>query len=139
MKNNTTTYLTKQGLKEIQTELDHLIKTRELRVAQLLGYEQIIAERRIIELKALIKSAVIIKDVDTDKVSVGAKIKLKFLKDNKIRTYSIVGTPEADPFENKISNESPIAQAILGKKVNDIATVALRFNKFQVRILNIST
>lgn len=150
------TYLTKQGLSEAKAELDYLVKTRRPEMVQLLkdvcpqrnssaeserGFirdEQAVVEKRIAELGALIKSAVIIEDTDTARVSVGAKAKLKFLNNNEIKTYSIVGTHEANPFKNKISNESPIARAILGKKVNDVATVDLGPKRFRIVVLGIS-
>ena len=152
------TYLTKQGLLGVQTELNYLIKTRRPEISkslkdfraskapsEIIEYayvkeEQTLTEKKIHELEALIKEATIIKDiVNPDRVSIGTKIQLKFLKNNEIKTYSIVGTHEANPFDNKISNESPIVQAILGKKVNDKITVTLRSTKYQIQILSIST
>jgi len=147
---NNTIYLTKQGLRKAQTELNYLIKTRRPNIMRrlkgaygktegILKGEQLVVENRIIELEALINKAVIIEKVDVDKVSIGAKVTLKYLDDNTIKTYSIVGADEADLRKNKISYESPVAQALIGKKVDDVATVALRFSKFNVMIMGIST
>ena len=153
MKNET--YLTRHGLLEMQAELDRLVESRRPRLIQLfkdacslhgssenaecnsIKEEQDLVEKRILELRALTRSAKIIGDVGAEKVSVGTRTKLEFLSDNKVKTYSIVGTHEINPFEDKISNESPIAQAILGKKINDVATITLGPNKFQVKILGI--
>jgi len=150
------TYLTKQGLLEAKAELDHLTNTYRQKLMQSLKdtrpvksltegddcdriKEEILSvEKRIFELKTLLNSAVIVEKVGTNKVSVGNKIKLKFLSDNKTRTYHVVGTHEANPFKNRISNESPIVQAILGKKVNEIATVSMGLKEFNVKILAIS-
>ena len=94
-------------------------------------------ESRIQELEVMLENAVIITEVDTNKVSIGTCVKLEFVGDDEVETYSIVGTKEADPFENKISNESPIAKAIMGKKVGDVATVNCDDNSYDVKILEI--
>ena len=149
-------YLTKQGLQEMQNELDFLIRSRRPELAQLfknalatstgsseseecnyIRSEQALVEKKIIELKDLIKSAKLVENVKTDKVSIGTMAKLRFLTDNKVRTYSIVGTHEANPFENKLSDESPIVRAILGRKLYDTVTVDHNFGEFKVRILGI--
>ena len=150
------TYLTEQGLKELQEELDELknIKRPEniqaLKEARALGdlsenaeydaarNEQAVIEGRIQELEAMLENVVVIKKVDTKKVSIGVKVKLEFVEDKETEEYSIVGTKEADPFENKISNESPIAKAIMDKKVGDIATVETESDSYDVKILEIS-
>jgi transcription elongation factor GreA len=153
-----TTYLTKQGLSEMQDELDLLINSRRPELAQrfkeartsgnpsengecnYIRAEQSLVENRIVELRALLKDAQVVKDVDTTHVSVGTKVKLESLASHSVKIYSIVSTHEANPLENKISNESPIARAILGKTVSDIATVVRNgLGVFQVRILGITT
>jgi len=149
------TYLTKRGLLEAQAELDHLtrlyrpgiLKTlediyTEKNLAEDADYDRTkndlyAVEKRIMELGNLINSATVVEKTDDKKVSVGNKIRLKFLTDNKTRTYYVVGTHEANPFKNRISNESPIVQAILGKKVNEIATVTMGLREYKVRILGI--
>jgi len=149
-------YLTKQGLSEAQAELNYLTKTRVPELAQSLKdarsseitlenwdwyslrNEQILIEKRITRLRDLVRNATIIEDSGTDKVSVGTKTKLKFLADDRIETYYIVGTYEANPFEHKISDRSPIVRAILGKEVNDTVTVTLKSSEFQVKIMGIS-
>jgi len=148
-------YLTKQGLLEAKEELDNLLKYKRLEVIQDLKntrysdkllenaeysyvkQDQAMVEKRIAELNYLIANAVIITDVNTDEVSIGAKVKLKFIPENEIETYAIVGTHEINPVKNKISTEAPIAKAILGKKVDDIVNVIHKFGEYKVKILEI--
>ena len=150
------TYLTEEGLKDIQAELEYLKNTKRpevinaLKEARALGDlsenaeydaargEQATVEAKIIELEQMIEHAVIIKEVKTDKVSIGNNVKIEYVEDNETEEYSIVGSKEADPFNNRISNESPIEQAIIGKKVGDIAKVASPNGEYEVKILEIS-
>ena len=86
----------------------------------------------------MIENAIIIGAGATDTVSIGSKVKIKYVEDDDCEEYMIVGTKEADPFENKISNESPIAKAILGLKVNEIGTVACDAGDYKVQVLEIA-
>ena len=149
------TYLTEKGLNELKAELDELKNVRRpeniqaLKEARALGdlsenaeydaarNEQAVIEGRIQELEAMLENVVVISEVDTDKVSIGVRVKLEFVEDHETEVYDIVGTKEADPFENKISNESPIAKAIMGKKVGDVATVETETSSYDVKILEI--
>ena len=149
-------YLTASGLKEIQDELDELknVKRPEvitaLKEARALGdlsenaeydaarTEQALVENRIQELEAMIENVVLIENVDTDKVSIGTTVTIEYVGDNDTEAYSIVGSKEADPFNNKISNESPIAQAIMGKKTGDVVSVDSPNGKYEVKILKIA-
>lgn len=149
------TYLTEEGLKSIQEELEYLKMTKRpevinaLKEARALGdlsenaeydaarAEQATVEAKIVELESMIEHAVIIKEVNNGKVSIGNSVKIEYVGDGDTEEYSIVGSKEADPFNNKISNESPIAQAIIGRKVGDIATVASPNGEYQVKILEI--
>ena len=143
MANTEKVYLTEKGLAELKAELENLktVKRPEnieaLKDARALGdlsenaeydaarNEQAIIESRITELEKILETAEVISDseINTDSVSIGTAVKLEFIDDEETDTYYIVGRTEADPFENKISNESPIAQAILGKKAGEVATV----------------
>ena len=149
-------YLTASGLKEIQDELDELknVKRPEvitaLKEARALGdlsenaeydaarTEQALVENRIQELEAMIENVVLIENVDTDKVSIDTTVTIEYVGDNDTEAYSIVGSKEADPFNNKISNESPIAQAIMGKKAGDVVSVDSPNGKYDVKILKIA-
>ena len=148
-------YLTSEGLEEIKKELEHLklVKRPEvissLKDARALGdlsenaeydaarNEQAIVEGRIVELEAMVENAVVIEKTSTDCVSIGTKVKIEYVEDKDTEEYSIVGSKEADPFQNKISNESPIAQAIMGLKVGDIAHVSSPNGQYDVKILQI--
>ncbi len=148
-------YVTSNGLEEMKNELDHLINVKRpevinaLKEARALGdlsenaeydaarNDQAIVENRIKELEALIENAKVIDDVITDKVTIGTSVKIEYVADGEIETYTIVGSTEADPFENKISNESPIAQAILGLKVGDVASVESPNGKYDVKVVEI--
>ena len=148
-------YLTASGLKEIQDELDELknVKRPEvitaLKEARALGdlsenaeydaarTEQALVENRIQELEAMIENVVLIENVDTDKVSIGTTVTIEYVGDNDTEAYSIVGSKEADPFNNKISNESPIAAAIMGRKVGDTVEVSSPDGVYSVKIVAI--
>jgi transcription elongation factor GreA len=84
--------------------------------------EQGLVESRIAEIEDILLNAEIIKSGKSSKVSLGSKVELK--TGNKTVTYTVVGPVEADPLEGKISNESPIGAALMGKKVADTATIA---------------
>ena len=155
MSNAKEVYLTKSGLDDLKKELDHLKLEKRpevinaLKDARALGdlsenaeydaarNEQAIVEAKIAELEAMIENAVIITEVKTDKVTIGTTVKLKYLEDGEIDEYSIVGRKEADPFENKISNESPIAKAIMGLSKGSIVSVESPNGKYDVEIVDI--
>lgn len=148
-------YLTEEGLEEIKKELDELklVKRPEvinaLKDARAQGdlsenaeydaarNEQAIVENKIKELEVSIEHAKIINNVAADEVGVGNSVKIEYVDDKETETYTIVGSKEADPDNNKISNESPIAKAIIGKKVNSIVTVDSPSGKYDVKILEI--
>jgi len=127
--------LTKEGVEELKTELDDLISQRgalaeRIRTARDLGDlsenaeysaakdEQGIAETRISEIENILRNLKVIKKSRGDtKVQLGSKVKLK--ADSKTKEFQVVGTVEADPMEGKISDESPIGQALIGKKVGE--------------------
>ena len=149
-------YLTEEGLEEIKKELDELklVKRPEiinaLKDARAQGdlsenaeydaarTEQAIVEARIKDLEVMLERAVVITKVDTDVVSIGTKVTLEYVDDEDTEEYSIVGSQEADPFTNKISNESPIAKAIMGLKVGTIVSVESPNGKYDVKILAIN-
>ena len=155
MAENKELYLTQEGLDEIKKELDELklVKRPEvisaLKDARAQGdlsenaeydaarTEQAIVEARIKDLEVMVENAVVITKADTDKVAIGAKVTLQYIDDDDTVEYSIVGSQEADPFENKISNESPIAKAILNKKAGDIVTVESPNGTYDVKIISI--
>ena len=149
-------YLTEKGLNEIKKELDFLklekrpeiiLALKEARAQGDLSEnseydaarnEQALVESKIAELEKMVENAVVIKEVDTDKVSIGTSVKIEYVDDGETESYMVVGSKEADPFENKISNESPIAQAIMGKKIGDVVSVASPNGQYSVKILEIA-
>lgn len=155
MSNTKEIYLTKAGLEEMQKELEYLKLEKRpevisaLKDARALGdlsenaeydaarTEQAIVEGKIQELEAMIENAIIISDIKTDQVAIGSKVKIEYVEDKDIEEYTIVGSKEADPFQNKISNESPIASAILGLHVGDIVSVKSPNGKYDVKVVEI--
>ncbi len=135
------TLVTKEGLKKLKDELEHLKTVRRAEVAQRLreaiSYgdlsenseyeeaknEQAFVEGRILELEGKIKNAKIISEGKISKhkeVEIGCTVMLQNLTDgDEAERYTIVGSTEADPLDHKISNESPIGKAVLGRLKGD--------------------
>ena len=152
MKNKNTVYLTQEGLDNLKKELDDLINARRpenvqaIKEARALGdlsenaeydaarNEQAVIEARIKQLEKMLENVSIISDVSTDSVSIGNTVTIKYVDDDEEDEYKIVGSQEADPFESRISNESPIAQALFDHKVGDIVTVESPNGSYQVEI-----
>ena len=148
-------YVTKEGLEDMKKELEYLQTEKRpeiieaLKEARALGdlsenaeydaarSEQAEVENKIASLSQMIENAEDIEEADTDEVSIGNTVEIEYIEDGEKETYSIVGSTEADPFENKISNESPIAVAIMGKKVGEIAKVSSPNGEYEVKIVNI--
>lgn len=155
MKNKNTVYLTQEGLDNLKKELDDLINVRRpenvqaIKEARALGdlsenaeydaarNEQAVIEARIKQLEKMLENVSIITDVGTDTVSIGNTVSIKYVDDEEEDEYKIVGSQEADPFESKISNESPIAQALFDHKVGDIVTVESPNGNYAVEIIEI--
>lgn len=98
--------------------------------------EQGLVESRIAEIEDILLNAEIIKNGSKTKVALGSKVELKTGK--KTVTYSVVGPVEADPLEGKISNESPIGEALMGKKVSDKVSIVTPKGKISYEIVKIS-
>lgn len=148
-------YLTNEGFLEIEEELNHLknVKRPEiikaLKDARALGDlsenadydaardEQAKVEGRITELEKLLETAELIEKRDTDKVGLGTTVKIVYEEDDNEEEYRIVGSKEADPSNNKISNESPLAKAIMNAKVGDTCVVESPNGHYNVKILEI--
>lgn len=149
-------YLTTEGFLEIEEELNHLKEVKRpevikaLKDARALGdlsenadydaarNEQAQVEGRIKELEVLLEKAEIIENKNTDKVSLGSTVKIKYIEDDDdTDEYRIVGSKEADPSNNKISNESPLAKAIMGAKAGEKCTVESPNGNYQVEVLEI--
>lgn len=156
MSNTKEIYLTKEGLAELQAELDDLKQNKRpevitaLKDARALGdlsenaeydaarQEQALVENRIQELEYMIENATIIGASSIDVVSIGNEVTIGYEDDDDVEIYQIVGSQEADPFLNKISNESPLARAILGKKVGQTGVVESESGQYSVKIVKIA-
>lgn len=130
--------ITDEGKKELEAELAELVGRRGAiadKIAEARDFgdlsenaeydsareEQGLVESRVAEIEDILLNAELIKAVKSSKVILGSKVELKNGK--KTTTYSVVGPVEADPLEGKISNESPLGEALMGKKVGDNATI----------------
>lgn len=148
-------YLTSEGFLEIEEELNNLREVKRpaiikaLKDARALGdlsenadydaarNEQAQIEGRIVELEKILEIAELIEKKDTDSVGLGTTVKIKYLEDDDVEEYRIVGSKEADPSEDKISNESPLAIAIMGAKAGEVRSVESPNGKYDVEILEI--
>ena len=150
--------VTKAGLEKLQVELKEFHDVRRKQVAERLkeaiAYgdlsenseyeeaknEQAFVEGRIVELEQMIAHAQIIPDEKTGQaiVQIGTVVTVQNItEDDEPETYSIVGSTEADPIEYKISNESPIGSALLGKEKGDVVKVKVPAGIFEYKILKI--
>lgn len=156
MKKEQVIYLTPQGFLDLEAELNDLKLNKRpaviqaLQEARALGdlsenaeydsarNEQAQVEGRIKELEFKLEHCQVMDGGNKDIVSVGSAVTIDYVDDDDTEVFSIVGSMEADPFENKISNESPIGKAILGKKVGDICDVPSPNGSYQVKVVKIS-
>ena len=149
--------LTKEGYEELEKRLEHLkvVKraeiTERIKVAREFGdlsenaeydaakNEQAIIEGEILEIEHKLKYAVIIKDSNAKKgtVSLGSKVELKDNDTGEVFTYEIVGTTEADVELGRISNESPVGNALLGRKAGEVVTVQVPAGVTNLTILKV--
>lgn len=153
------TLLTQEGLLEFQEELKNLKEVRRLEVAaklkEAISYgdlsenseyedarsEQAQLEIRILELEEIMKNHEIIDAKKANKkqagVNVGSVVTITSVEDGKKETFRIVGSTESDIFENKLSNESPIGKALIGKVVGDVAKGQAGHGTFEYKITEI--
>lgn len=149
--------MTQAGKDKLVQELEHLksVKRKEvverIKIARSFGdlsenseydsakEEQAFVEGRITTLENMIRNAKIIVEGDTvtDSVTLGRSVTFVELPNGDEETYTIVGSAEADPFEGKISNDSPIAKSLIGKKVGDQVSVQTPGGEMSVRIVSI--
>ena len=151
--------LTVEGLQKLEEELEYLktIKRKEVaeKIKEARGFgdlsenaeydeaknEQNQVESRIIDLENMLKNAAVIDqdEVEIDKVGIGTRVKVYDVDFEEEIEYSIVGSTEADPDKNKISDESPVGKAILGKKAGDEVEVSTPTgDTFTLKILEIN-
>lgn len=150
-------FLTYEGLKKLENELEYLKgeKRREIaeRIRQALAFgditenseydeaknEQAKNEVRIVQLENMLKYAVVIDEdeVETDIVQLGTRVKVYDEELEEQLDYHIVGSTEADPSANKISNDSPVGRALIGKKTGDTVAVSVPDGTVMLKILEI--
>lgn len=148
--------LTSEGYLDLETELNSLKSEDRPRIIEAIKEaraqgdlsenadydaardEQAKIEARIQELEYMLEHAKIIEKTSGDKVAVGTTVTVKYVDDDEEEEYSIVGSMEADPFENKISNESPIGKAIMNKKVGDTISVESPNGSYDIKIVKIA-
>lgn len=150
-------FFTEEGLKKTEDELEHLKSVVRREVAEkikiALGYgdlsenaeydhaknEQAKVEEKIAKIENMLRNAVLIDEekIDKDIVNIGSKVTVKEEGFDDEEIYYIVGSAETDPLEGKISNESPMGSALLGKKVGDIASVEVPDGIINLEIISI--
>ena len=149
--------LTSDGLRKMSDELDRLKHVERRRLADRLRdamgsgeelsenadyeytkNEMAYVEGRIDELRDIIGAARLLDEVSTDKVGIGAKVLLQDLENGDELNWTIVGTFEADPAEDKISNESPVGKALVGAKVGETVSIKIPAGRVEYKVLNIS-
>ncbi|WP_138203430.1 transcription elongation factor GreA [Haloimpatiens lingqiaonensis] len=150
--------MTYEGVKKLEDELEYLktVKRKEItekiKVALSFGdlsenseydeakNEQAFVEGRIAQLENMLKNASVVDESEIDKevVGVGTVVKVKDYDFDEIVDFIIVGSAEADPMENKISNESPVGMGLIGKRVGDIVEIPVPdgINKYEVLEIN---
>ncbi|TCT14670.1 transcription elongation factor GreA [Natranaerovirga pectinivora] len=149
--------LTYAGLKELEDELEGLKVVKRKEVAEKIKEaraqgdlsenaeydaakdEQAEIESRIVEVEKILKNAEVIDEdeVSTDVINIGCKVKLMDIEFDEEVEYAIVGSMEADPMNHKLSNESPVGKALLGKKVGETAAVDTPEGTIEFKVLDI--
>ncbi len=149
--------MTYEGIKKLEDELEYLKTTKrkeiteKIKVALSFGdlsenseydeakNEQAFVEGRIIQITNMLKNATVVdeSEIPKDIVSVGTIVRVKDYEFDDEEEYSLVGSAEADPMNNKISNESPVGKGLLGKKVGDIIEISVPDGVSKYEILEI--
>ncbi len=150
--------LTDEGLKKLENELDELktVKRKEIaekiKVALSFGdlsenseydeakNDQAIIESRIAQIEAMLKNVKVIdqRELSTENIHVGSKIKVRDIEFDEICTYRIVGSNEANPEEGMISDESPVGAGLLGHKVGEVVDIETPAGIMQYEVLEIA-
>ena len=150
--------LTYEGLKKIEAELQELKVVRRREVAQLIKEarsqgdlsenaeydaakeEQAAVEARIVQLEKMLRSAEVIDEESAsgEVVSIGSKVKVFDIEYDEQVEYLIVGSTEADPVKGRISNESPLGLALIGKGLDEVVSVEAPDGPLEFRILEIA-
>ncbi len=155
---NSPVYLTEEGLRDLKAELDDLINVRRLEMAQRLhtaikqgdlseNADYITAkeaqgflEGRILDIKQKLRNAVLINATNSPDgvAALGSHVTVVESGFDEEETYHIVGNTEADPSKGKISNDSPLGKALIGKRVNEIVSVLAPAGDIQFKIIRVA-
>lgn len=150
-------YMTQEGKEKLEEELLYLKSEKRKEVVERIKIardfgdlsenseydsakeEQAFVETRIAQIEKMIRNAVIIENDEENKdiVTLGKSVTFKELPDGDVETYTIVGSAEADPFEGKISNDSPMAKSLLGKEVGTEVSVTTPGGDIEVKIISV--
>lgn len=150
--------LTDEGLRKLEDELEQLKTEKRKEIAEKIKValsfgdlsenseydeaknEQAMVESRIAQIEAMLKNVKLIDDDDlnTETVNLGSKVVLLDVEFNEKVTYQIVGSTEADPDENRISDESPMGKSLLGHALGEVVTVEAPGGNIEFKILEIS-
>ena len=146
-------YLTREGYERLRERLEYLttVKRREIAeqireakemgdISENAGYDeaknaQAFLEGEIAEIEWKLKHAVIIEEASDGVISLGSKVTVRIEEDDEEETYTIVGSAEADPFDGRISNESPVGSALMGHTVGDVVEVETPGGRMRMKIL----
>jgi len=149
--------LTESGLRKMEERLDHLISVRRNEISEQIAVargfgdlsenaeydeakkEQAKVEEEITRLQNTIRNATVVADdeITTERVSIGTIVRVKDLDEDETYEYAIVGANEADPMEDRISNESPVGAGLLGAKRNQTVTINIPAGTIRYKILSI--
>ena len=149
--------LSSEGLKKVEQELEHLKSVRRREVAERIKQarefgdisenseyedaknEQAFIEGRILTLEKMLRNAKLIEEPteDPEVVTIGSQVSLRDLDENETYEYEIVGSTEADPAENRISNESPVGKALLGAHVGQVVAIGVPAGTLRVEVLGV--
>ncbi|RDW19268.1 transcription elongation factor GreA [Oceanobacillus arenosus] len=150
-------YMTQEGKEKLEKELQFLKTDRRQEVVERIKIardfgdlsenseydaakdEQAFVEQRITQVEKMIRNAIIIENDNNSPnvVSLGKSVTFVELPDGEEETYTIVGSAEADPFEGKISNDSPMAKSLIGKEIGEEVAVATPGGDIQVKIVKV--
>ena len=150
--------LTEEGYRKLREEIEHLSTTKRREVAERIKAarefgdisensefddaknEQMLLEKQIAKLEERLRSARIIdpSDADAGAVGVGLEVTVKDVERKRDSTYRIVGSAEADPSAGRLSNESPVGRALMGKKKGETVEVSVPAGVLKLKIVNIA-
>ena len=154
---NKETLLTHEGVMKLEQELNYskTVRRRQIaeRIKQAIAFgdlsenseyedaknEQAFIEGRIVTLENMLRNARIIddEDISTDSVSIGSTVRILDIEYDEVMEYTIVGSAEADPGQNRISNESPVGRALIGQQINSVVDVHVPDGVIKLKILEI--